>query len=278
MPDSSLPVRTRCPDCGTPLPLGESCPYPLVKPRPSGLVLNRLLDVPWGTWQILANGPLRALAFWPLLLTCVVLAVALWFGFGWFQAYLNSWISQTLSSGFWASLLTVFLAVFSGVGALVLFAFFFVPVMSLICLPFLDPLSLRVERRWLSDLPPTGPSVGVLLKEMLALLAVKLLLLVPGLLMLGIPVVGPVVFAILMAMTLSLDFLDLLWMRKGYRLGDKLDFLKRNQLGWICFLLPLTLMVWLPVLQLLLIPGAAAGAVRFFLAADKQEPPQTLSA
>ncbi|MGV3523610.1 MAG: EI24 domain-containing protein [Candidatus Sericytochromatia bacterium] len=270
MPLSSVATSQRCPDCGTPLLLGESCPYPLVKPRPSSLVLNRLLDVPWGTWQILSDGPLRTLAFWPLVLTCALLAVALWFGFGWFQTYLNTWINQTLSSGFWTSLLTVFLAVFSGVGALVLFAFFFVPVMSLVCLPFLDPLSLRVERRWIGELAATGPPWKVLLKEMLALLGVKLLLLVPGLLLLGVPIAGPLVFAILMAMTLSLDFLDLLWMRKGYRLGDKLDFLKRNQLGWIFFLLPLTLMVWVPVLQLLLIPGAAAGAVRFYLAADKR--------
>lgn len=229
----------------------------------------RPLDVFWGAWTVWTRPGLIGLSLLPLFLTAVLLLLALAFSFQHFYAWFNAWLEQVASSGQALPLLQILLVSFSTFSVLVLSLVLFLPVAALITMPFMDPLVAKVEARQLGEARAAAPfHLPTLLREMLRLLGLKLLLLLP-LLLFWVPVLGPLLVLFSLALVLSLDFLDLLWMRKGYTFADKRRFLRQNLSGWLLFALPLTLMLWVPVLQLLLLPAASAGAVRWFLVAKK---------
>ncbi len=261
----------RCPRCGLGLNAGRCpvCPVEITQPQPLKMGW-RLFDVLWGTQQVFALPELRPWAFSPVAVSGLVLGFSVWWGFGWFSNWFTTWLQQALAPGVLSSLLQAFVAAFSVLGALVIFGFLFLPVLGLVCMPFFDPLAAKLEARLLGEKRDAVPiKVSLLLREIALLLVLKLILILPALLLLGIPVLGPVLLTAVMAMVLSLDFLDIIWMRKGYSFNDKLKFLKQNFTPWLLYLAPLLVLSWIPLLQLLILPGAAAGAVRFYLNAKK---------
>lgn len=151
-----------------------------------------------------------------------------------------------------------------------LFVFLFIPLLGLVCLPFFDPLAAKTEAKLLGQSRSAAAlSLKQLAKEIILLLGFKLFILVPSLLLLLIPLAGPLLFTAVMAMLMSFDFLDVIWMRRAYTFADKLRFIQQNLLAWLLFWLPLSLMLWIPVLQILMLPGAVVGATRFYLSAQK---------
>lgn len=229
----------------------------------------RLLDVFWGGWTVWTRPGLIALSLLSLFLTALLLGLTLVFSFQRFYAWFNAWLEQVASSAQALPLLQILVVSFSTFSVLVLSLVLFLPVAALVTMPFMDPLVAKIEARQLGEARPAVPfHLPTLLREMLRLLGLKLLLLLP-LLLFWVPVLGPLLVLFSLALVLSLDFLDLLWMRKGYAFADKLRFLRQNALGWLLFTLPLMLMLWVPVLQLLMLPAASAGAVRWFLVAKK---------
>lgn len=256
----------RCTRCGilTDAPRCDDC-----LDAPALKTGQRLFDVLWGLGEAFGRGELFVWASAPVLLTGALLVVGLMFGFGWFNQVFSHWLMLHLPPGFLSQVLVAATGVISLFAALLMFGFLFLPVVGLICMPLMEPLVGRLEARLLGQRRTAGVGFKVLLREAGLLLSAKLVILLPALLLAGLPGLGPLLLTFAVALTLSLDFLDILWMRRGYSFAEKRAFLQRNLLGWIGFMLPLMLMVWLPLLQLLLIPGAAAGAVRFYLAARK---------
>lgn len=236
-----------------------------VKPAPSW----RLLDVFWGLKMVLLRPELRSLALWPVVISLGVLSVSLLWGYGAVHEALTAWLQTSMDPGWGRNLLSFLLGALGLLGVGLLFGFLFLPVLGLISIPFLEPLAARLEKLLQPAPYAVGVGLSTLLREIAALTLAKLLLLGVALLGLLIPLLGPLLFTFLMAVMLSLDFLDVIWMRKGYRFQQKLEFLSINRRGWLLFLLPLMLMVWLPLLQILILPAATAGAVRFFLQAEK---------
>lgn len=232
--------------------------------------LKRSLDLIWGIRTMLGNKHLLKLSIVPLALSVFILALALWFGLDWFQAYLSGWISLLLPQGFWSGSLKAFLLLFSWFSAGLFFVVLFLPISALIMMPFMDPVSGHVEAQLLKASPGISLNIPYLLKEIFWLTLFKIVLIAPALLALLIPILGPVIFAFLLSLSISLDFLDLIWMRKKYVFTEKLLFLRQNKLAWFFYNLPLMLMIWVPILQILIIPGAAVGAVRFYLNAQKR--------
>lgn len=266
--NTSLPALDRCPRCGLKLNDG-ACP---ACPEEAPVLRTgwRLFDVPWGTLQVFVRPDLRPWALAPVAVSGLLLGIAVWFGFGWFSSWFNTWLSQALTPGLLSSVLQAFVAAFSALGSLIIFGFLFLPVLGLVCMPFFDPLAARLEASLLGESSPAVPiKIPVLLREMALLLVLKLVLIVPALFLLGVPLIGPFVLTGVLAIVLSLDFLDIIWMRKGYGFQDKLNFLKQNFTPWLIYLAPLLVLSWIPLLQLLILPGAAAGAVRFYLNAKK---------
>jgi CysZ protein len=113
--------------------------------------------------------------------------------------------------------------------------------------------------------PSASLALGFIVKEMFLLLGFKLVVLVLGLPLLLIPVLGFPLFLFLMGLLTAVDFLDLLLSRKGFGFAEKLSYLKHYFLPFALFSLPVVSMAWIPLLQLLILPGAAAGGVLFYL-------------
>jgi CysZ protein len=264
--ETALTTPARCERCGTP---AESALCAACEAGKAPRLGWRLFDVPWGMAQVLSQGDLLPLAIAPILLSGAVLTISLFLGYGWLNRYITTWLAQSMTPGTGSSLLQALASTLGVVGAVLIFGFLFLPLLGLVCMPFFDPLVSKLEKRQLGERPTVPLKLGVLLREMVLLLILKLALLIPSLFLLGVPVLGPVLFTLVLTMVLSLDFLDILWMRRGYSFSAKVGFLSRNFVAWLLYLAPLLLIVWIPLLQLLMLPGAAAGAWRFYLSAKK---------
>lgn len=257
----------RCQRCGQTLPCPDSSEAEQARAIQQGW---RILDVPWGMLQVLRQTELRLLSTLPLLLSVCLLAGGLFWGYERFEQGIRRLIESQLAPGILSSLLVTLSATLGIIGVLLLFGLLFLPLLGLIFLPFFDLLAVRTEALLLGQTRSTNSfQFSRLIPEILLLLGFKLVLLLPALLLLGLPVIGPFCFSLLLAMTVSLDFLDVIWMRRGYSFKEKLGFLGQNLAGWLLYLLPLLLMLWLPLIQVLMLPGAAVGAVRFYLNARK---------
>lgn len=237
--------------------------------QPKTQFWSRLSDVPWGLGLVFRTPSLRRLVWLPLCLTVLGLGLALGLGLHWFQTYLSQWIDLILPVGTTAYGLRTFFSVFSYFSALLLFMVLFLPLSSLLTMPFMDPLSAQTEALLLKESPSPPLNPALIFKGMLWLSLFKFLFLLLALALLALPLVGPFCFSFLLSLMVSLDFLDLIWMRKGYCFREKRAFLKANWGGWWLYNLALMPMLWIPLLQLLLVPAASAGAVRFYLAARK---------
>ncbi len=217
--------------------------------------------------RVVANAELLRLALLPILLTGLILGAVLIWGLSSVFAGLNSWLAESMRSGGILMAVQGVSLAFASFALAVLFLFLFLPVSSLVCLPFLDQISQKVEALILGkpEQPSASLALGFIIKEMFLLLGFKLLVLVLGLPLLLIPVLGFPLFLFLMGLLTAVDFLDLLLSRKGYGFAEKLSYLKHYFLPFALFSLPVVSMAWIPLLQLLILPGAAAGGVLFYL-------------
>lgn len=220
-----------------------------------------------GLMRVVANAELLRLALLPILLTGLILGAVLIWGLSSVFAGLNSWLADSMRSGGALMAVQGVSLAFASFALAVLFLFLFLPVSSLVCLPFLDQISQKVEILILGkpQQPSASLALGFIVKEMFLLLGFKLVVLVLGLPLLLIPVLGFPLFLFLMGLLTAVDFLDLLLSRKGFGFAEKLSYLKHYFLPFALFSLPVVSMAWIPLLQLLILPGAAAGGVLFYL-------------
>lgn len=230
-------------------------------------LFNTLLLIPRCIAWLMRTPSLRQLALWPMLLTTLLLILLLGFGLKSVLAPLQQGLSQSLPAQGWLFALKGLLLAFAMFSFVVLFLFLFLPVSTLLCLPFLDLLSQAAEKELLQtqDLPNLALPWRILIQEMLTLMAFKLLLLLLGLPLLLLPVVGPLLYLILLTLLTALDFLDLVLTRKAYSFLAKLRFIQAHFGRFLLFSAPLLLFSWVPILQILLLPAAALAGVRFYL-------------
>ncbi len=229
----------------------------------------RIMDPFWGILRVFTQIKLLPWALAPVFLSILLLAAALYYGLTPFYLWSQEWLAQSLQSGWTLEFISILFSATAVIGSGILFAFLLMPVLGLVSIPFLDPIAARVEQQLITSPYSTPVSFGTMLKEIAALTIFKVLILIPALALFWLPLIGPVLITFAMALVLSLDFLDVIWMRKGYRFKEKRAFLAKNKASWLLFILPIMLMVWIPLLQILMLPGATAGAVRFYLNARK---------
>ena len=233
---------------------------------PKDALLKALFYLPLGARAILKNKALFLLSLGPILLTLLTLSALIWIGFTQFEHYLSDLIAR-FSSGWGETILGIVALLLGSFSSIVLFVFLFVPIATLISTPFLDPISQAAESQVLGKNQPLPTQWGTLLKDMILLLAFKAGIVLISLPLLFIPVLGHLLFLYVLALLTALDFFDIMLSRKQFDFKEKRQYLKRNALRFFLFALPLLPMIWLPVLQLFLIPSATVGAVFFVLGA-----------
>lgn len=265
----------RCPLCGVP-GTAERCHRCQQSPRAVPLqapLWGALWAVPSGLMTLLAHRRLLGLSFLPLGLGVVLLAVAVGLGLSRLQVFLAA-VLASYTEGAWLWVLQALSFLLSSVAGVFLFMVLFLPVVSLVCMPFLEPLAQAAEEHWLGGPaePVPGLAWGTILADMLRLLALKLGVMLLALPLLLIPGLGFLAYLWLMALLTAVDFWDLTLGRKHYRLGAKLAFIRRHAGAFMAFSLPLMLMLWIPVLQLLMVPAGAVAGALLYLQLPKQEP------
>ncbi len=213
----------------------------------------------------------------PLLITFFVLAIIYGTSIYLFITGLNQYLPSVEEQGFLINTARSILSVFGTLLITILILFLFLPVSSLICIPFNDIISLEAENIFLGEQNQNSgqgkflEEVKVGLKEVFKLLFLKLIIIILALPLLFIPVAGWVLFIFIISLITAVDFLDVVMARKKYTLKEKIAFIKMNKMAFTMFSIPFLLLFWIPVIQIFIIPGATIGGTKFFLETEKKD-------
>ncbi|MFN8673591.1 MAG: EI24 domain-containing protein [Candidatus Sericytochromatia bacterium] len=186
-----------------------------------------------------------------------------------FTSGLNSFIPELANSGFLYTLIRYFINTFGFLVISVISIFLFLPVSSIVCIPFNDVISEKTENIILGKSIKSNNGIIFSIKEALKLLIFKILILILFFPINFIPVIGNIAYLIILSMLISIDFLDIILARKGYSLIEKINFIRKNFSKFLIYSFQFLLFFWIPIIQVLLIPCSAISATKFFIEAEK---------
>ncbi len=218
--------------------------------------------------------------FWlpPILVTLVLLVAVLIGGWSW-HGDVTAWLwSGPSGDGFWASVLGALHWLLSGVVLLLMWALGLVAVVfstNLVAAPFNDLLSEEVERlaagrngppfSWKALARDSVRTVGVELVKLLLYVAVML----PMFLFSYVPVVGPVVYAVVgflfTALYFAIDYVDWPASRRNRDVRFRFGMLRRRFWSMFGFGTGVWLFLFIPLVNLFFMPAAVAGGTLLFL-------------
>lgn len=213
---------------------------------------------------------------WPWLMIPFVINVALFVALAWIGwHYASEAISHYVGTGFWWDMLGWIVKAIVWLAMAVLIIVLFVPIGSLVALPFNDILSEKVEIILTGATVDESFSMKSLARGMvvgtktgLRLTFVTLALLVPVLLLNLFGPVGSMLSAILSVLItirfLALEFTSYSMDRRFYDYRKRSEFMKRNRartaglgvMAWLIMLVPIVNALFIPV-------SAVAGTILF---------------
>lgn len=219
--------------------------------------------------RLIVRPGLRRFVLIPLLVNVVVFAAGIAAGVAWFegfvaamQARVPGWL-QWLDWVLWPLFVLLLLAVvFYG----------FSLVANLIAAPFNGLLAEKVERLLTGRSVDQGLDLSRLLRELIPTLIDELrkilyalVLAVPFLLLLFVPLVGPILWFLYTAWVLTVQYMDYPMGNHGLRLADMRKRLKSHRLLSLGFGAAAAGMSLIPVLNFIVMPAAVAGATALWL-------------
>jgi len=233
------------------------------------------LFTPWRGFRFLATHPrLLSYALLPLIINTVLFVIFFLISFKYFSHWLEALLPQG-QAWYWV-ILTYLLTVVLALLLLLVIVFTFAAAANILASPFNDALSARTEALaagQLSDTPfsfiglfkEIGRTIVEELKKIAFYLAAAAVLLLLNL----VPVVGQALYGLLfMLLTiawLGLSFLDYALARHGYRLGQKLNLVRRNFRPVFGFGLGVFAGLLIPVFNLFFIPVAVVGGTLLYV-------------
>ncbi len=219
----------------------------------------------------------------PFLVNLGLFALFFWLGYGPFRRLLQ-WALGQFAGWWWAALVYLLLALVLLL-LLIMTVYAFSLVGSILAAPFLEQLTMGVERRLAPGGLPSEPFrltgipreilrvAGQAVKRLALFLALQIALLLINLL----PVMGPALYAALAwlvtAFFLALEFMDYPLDRRKLTLTAKLAYIWRLGPAWLGFGAGVMVLGLIPVLNIALLPLAAVGATRLFLQSPLGPPP-----
>ncbi len=141
------------------------------------------------------------------------------------------------------------------------------PVVRIVAAPFLALLSDRWVRELAGREVPAGPGgpfvrfVVVPVRDAFVFLAIRIVLTVCLAVLLCVPVVGAFLFAAALAPVEGMDRMDVALSARAVPLGERLRFAWRNLGACAGLGTVVTLLLAVPFVNLMLLPGLAVGAV-----------------
>ena len=221
--------------------------------------------------RLIARPGLRRFVAVPLAVNIVVFAGGIWAAASWFEGFLAAMLArvpgwlQWLEWLLWPLFVVVLLAVvFYGFGL----------VANLIAAPFNGLLAERVERYLTGRPPPAEQSWSVLLKDLIPTLIDEarkvlyaLLLAIPFLLLLFVPLIGPLLWFAYTAWIMAVQYGDYPMGNHGLKLAEQRKRLKSRRLESLGFGAAVAGLQLIPVLNFVLMPAAVAGATSLWVRA-----------
>ena len=232
------------------------------------------LFAPWQGARFMMKHPrLWTLALIPIVINTIVFTIFFWVTLKYFSGWLDTLLPQS-QEWYWI-VLTYLLMVLVSIVLLLAIVFTFTVTANILASPFNDSLSVQTElmTRGGADVPfsiklalkEAGRTIKEEVKKAVFYLLVVALLLLLNLL----PLVGSVVYSILFSLFtifwLGLSFLDYALARKGYRLGDKLKYVRRNARPVFGYGLGVFVGLFIPVFNLVFIPMAVVGGTLLYV-------------
>lgn len=217
-----------------------------------------------GTRLVYTAG-LRRYVFVPILVNLLVYAALLYYVLSHFGTWLEGWMAMVPGWLDWLSWLIWPLFVVS----LVLIVFFtFTLITHLIAAPFYGFLAEKVELVVTGQPPLDDRGYLRIIIDSIGRELVKLAYILPRMLLLfviswipAINIIAPLLWALFSAWTMAITYLDYPMDNNKVSFADMRRRLNRRRIptltygGWV------TLITWLPLANLFLLPGAVAGAV-----------------
>jgi CysZ protein len=159
---------------------------------------------------------------------------------------------------------------------IVLFFFLFAGLAVAVAGPFNEAISARTEAAALGRAPVDSTSFSGMIKETvrsvthgLKILLLYGVLLLAGCLLFLVPAFGPLLFAgfslLLSAYMAAYQFMDYPMARRGFTFNEKIVFLKSGLIPSLGFGLGVLLLCSVPLVNVLLLPGAVVGGTLLFL-------------
>ena len=231
-------------------------------------------------FSLIGEAGLRRYVAIPLLINVLVFVGLFWLATGWFSDWMASfaWLNPDPES--WLATLIgpllFLLKLLFGAALLLMFAFSFSLVANLLAAPFNSLLAERVEahlrgrplgeapdslRHVITSIPKVLRSeLGKLLYMLVRLLPILLLYLIPG-----VNLLAPFVAFAFGAWMLSLEYLDYPMGNHGFLFRDIRNTVKRRRSAALGFGSAVTVMTTIPLLNLIAMPVAVAGATKLWV-------------
>ncbi|MES1944985.1 sulfate transport protein CysZ [Salinisphaera sp. PC39] len=228
----------------------------------------------WQGFALIREPGLRSVVALPLAINVIVIAGLLWlFGSQW-SVWLDAWLAGLPG---WLAWLESVLWWLGFLLAILLFCYFFTLLANLIAGPFNGILSSRVERHLTGHEPETGMTLwgeiadGAVgeARRLLYYAGRALLLGLLSLVLLFIPVVNalvPILWFAFGAYMLAFEYLDAPMGNRGLPFAIKRRRLAERRWLGLGFGGTVTLITALPLINLVVMPAAVAGATALWLA------------
>ena len=228
-----------------------------------------------GLTLLFKNKKLVKLSIFPLVITTILLVLTYTGAIYFLISGIENYLPSGETGGLGTTISRYGLTFVGSIALLIVSLFIFLPLASIVCIPFNDLISLETEKviigkDSINENQNALEEIKVGIKEVAKLLILKVIVVLISLPIFIIPIVGQPLFLFILAMLTSIDFLDVIMARKKYSLSEKLAFVKKNSFSFVMFSLPLVLLFWIPIVQIMLIPCAVIGGTKFFLESEKK--------
>ena len=219
--------------------------------------------------RITTRPELRPFILIPLLINIIVFSGAVWVGMVYFESMLNYLLPE--SSGWWSESVRVLTWIMFGLIALLMIFFTFTITANIISAPFNSLLSVKVEELLAGKRPVEAPFVSTILPALMNECRKLFYFITTGtltfivLLIPGIHIISPLAWASFTSWMLALEYIAYPMENHNIFFSGARRELKRKKSAALGFGLSVMLATTIPLINLVVMPAAVAGATAMWL-------------
>ncbi|GIW21009.1 MAG: hypothetical protein KatS3mg068_0016 [Candidatus Sericytochromatia bacterium] len=218
-----------------------------------------------GFKYIFSDKKIFKLCILPLIITAII-SLIIFFSL---MYLVFSYLGTYLAENNYSIISKIFFSLLGTLLSSVIVIFSFIPLSTLVAIPFSEPISMEIEKKLLGDKTFENVSIIKGFIESIKIFILKIFIIIFIFPINFIPTIGHIIFSFVLIILSGIDFIDLPMSIKKYSLIEKVEFFKKNFSSYIFFCIPLSFLFWVPIVQIFLIPATIIGATKFFINSEK---------